>query len=83
MILNFPDFLQAEVLLPSAAAILLTILLVACLLCRLSKKKKEAKVEENLEVDDNPVYQQYQLVGEDYERQYSVHEVVDRNDYYE
>ena len=31
------------------------------------KKKKETKKEENLEVDENPVYQQYQFVGEDYE----------------
>ena len=49
------------------------------------KKKKETK-EENLEVDENPVYQQYQFVGEDYEsleRQYSAHEAVERNIYYE
>ena len=41
--------------------------------------------KENVEVDENPVYQQYQLVGdgENYERQYSTHEAVDRNDYYE
>ena len=50
------------------------------------KKKKETKKEENLEVDENPVYQQYQFVGEDYEsleRQYSTHEDVERNIYYE
>ena len=50
------------------------------------KKKSEVKTEENLEVDENPVYQQYQFVGEDYEsleRQYSTHEAVDRNIYYE
>ena len=43
------------------------------------------KKEENIEVDENPVYQQYQLVGdgENYERQYSTHEAVDRNDYFE
>ena len=33
-------------------------------------------------VDENPVYQQYELVGPNYERQYSTHEVVDNNDYY-
>ena len=34
-------------------------------------------------VDENPVYQQYELVGPNYERQYSTHEVVDSNTYYE
>ena len=48
-------------------------------------RKNEVEQKENVEVDENPVYQQYQLVGDDenYERQYSTHEAVDRNDYYE
>ena len=34
-------------------------------------------------VDENPVYQQYELVGPYYERQYSTMEAVDNNTYYE
>ena len=33
-------------------------------------------------VDDNPVYQEYEL-DENYERKYSINEVVDHNVYYE
>jgi len=67
-------------------AIVLIIIIIICCVCKRSNKKKETKKEENLEVDENPVYQQYQFVGEDYEsleRQYSTHEAVDRNIYYE
>ena len=61
------------------------ITIVACFACRRLNRKNEVKKEEKIEVDENPVYQQYQLVGdgENYERQYSTHEAVDRNDYYE
>ena len=36
-----------------------------------------------MEVDENPVYHQDYELAEDYERQYSVNEAIDRNDYYE
>ena len=51
-----------------------------CIACR--GKKKEEEVDEE-KIDENPVYQQYELVGPNYERQYSTHEVVDNNTYYE
>ena len=66
--------------------VIVLLIIIICCVCKCSKKKKETKKEENLEVDENPVYQQYQFVGEDYEsleRQYSTHEAVDRNIYYE
>ena len=53
---------------------------VAYIACR--GKKKEEEVDEE-KIDENPVYQQYELVGPNYERQYSTHEVVDNNTYYE
>ena len=53
---------------------------VAYIACR--GKKKEEEVDEE-KIDENPVYQQYELVGPNYERQYSTHEVVDSNTYYE
>ena len=53
---------------------------VACIACR--GKKTEEEVDEE-KIDENPVYQQYELVGPNYERQYSTHEVVDSNTYYE
>ena len=61
--------------------VLLFVLTSAVVICKRSKKKK--MVEENMAVDENPVYQQYELVGPNYERQYSTHEVVDSNNYYE
>ena len=33
-------------------------------------------------IDENPVYHKYVLVGPNFERQYSICEVVDNNDYY-
>ena len=56
--------------------------LVVCILCKCSKNKRKAHVGENMAMDENPVYQQYEIVGPNYERQYSTHEVVDNNDYY-
>ena len=53
---------------------------VAYIACR--GKNKEEEVDEE-KIDENPVYQQYELVGPNYERQYSTHEVVDSNTYYE
>ena len=53
---------------------------VAYIACR--GKKKEEEVDEE-KIDENPVYQQYELIGPNYERQYSTHEVVDNNTYYE
>ena len=49
--------------------------------CKQSKTKRETR-EQVVKEEDNPVYQQYQFVGENYERQYSTHEAVDYNDYY-
>ena len=48
---------------------------VVCIAYKRSKKKEE----ENMEVEENPVYQTYELVGENYERQYSTNEVLDHN----
>ena len=77
------DFQAVAILSSSALFIFVLVTVIVCCVCKMSKKKKS---EENLEVDENPVYQQYQFVGEDYEsleRQYSTHEAVDRNIYYE
>ena len=64
--------------------VLLIIVGITAVGCIVNKKSKENKQqEENVEVDDNPVYQQYELVGPNYERHYSTNEVVDNNVYYE
>ena len=71
----------AAVLLPAGVLLIIVLVtVVACVACKQSKKKKE-KEEEVIEVDDNPVYQTYEL-GENYERQYSITEVLDHNVYY-
>ena len=68
----------AAVLLPAGVLLIIVLVtVVACVACKQSKKKKE-KEEEVIEVDDNPVYQTYEL-EENYERQYSINEVVDHN----
>ena len=78
--------LTAAIFVPAAVGVLLLVValvtLVVCVVCKRAKKKK-TQVEENMAVDENPVYQQYELVGPNYERQYSTHEVVDSNTYYE
>ena len=53
--------------------------IIGYIICQQSKTKTREQV---VKEEDNPVYQQYQFVGENYERQYSTHEVVDCNDYY-
>ena len=81
-----PSASTQTVLLSTGAGILLIIMLIAAavfITSKRSKKQKEQKEKREEVVDENPVYQQYELVGENYERQYSTHEVVDCNDYYE
>ena len=70
------------VILGSFGVLFIIVLLaaVAFISCKTKKKMEEEKKEvENMAVDQNPVYQQYELVGPNYERQYSTHEVVDSN----
>jgi len=82
IVLGFQVPLVAAVLVP--LLILLFIVVAITVACILKKRSKENKQqEENVELDENPVYQQYELVGPNYERQYSTHEVVDANTYYE
>ena len=72
------------ILISAIAGILLVVMVIAiivCISCKQFKKERKAR-EEVVKEEDNPVYQQYQFVGETYERQYSTHEVVDNNDYY-
>ena len=67
-------------------AFILTVLVtvVACKCCqRMKKKKLEREEANNMEVDENPVYHRDYELAEDYERQYSTSEAIDRNDYYE
>ena len=61
----------------------MTVLITVVAFITYKRKKKEKEERRDEVVDLNPVYQQYELVGENYERQYSTHEVVDCNDYYE
>ena len=85
--MDHPAILLNAIFVPVATGALLLIgvlvTLVICVVCKRSKKKKKTQVEENMAVDENPVYQQYELVGPNYERQYSTHEGVDSNRYYE
>ena len=68
----------AAILLPAGVfAMIVLVTVVACIVC-----KRKRKREEVMEVDDNPVYQEYEL-DENYERKYSINEVVDHNMYYE
>ena len=69
----------AAILLPAGVfAMIVLVTAVACIVvCKRKRKKKEV-----MEVDDNPVYQEYEL-DENYERKYSINEVVDHNVYYE
>ena len=81
-----PSDSTTTVLLSAGAGIILVLLLIAAVAIitykRSQKKKMEKEGRREEVVDENPVYQQYQLVGEKYERQCSTHEVVDCNDYY-
>ena len=61
---------------------ILLLIVIICIYITYKKKKENKKTVEDMAVDENPVYQQYELVGPNYERQYSTHEVVDNNDYY-
>ena len=66
-----------------ALAVIVLLIVTICMYITCKKKKEKKKtVEDMTAVDENPVYQQYELVGPNYERQYSTHEVVDNNDYY-
>ena len=81
----FPEThnLSDPLLISSVAVGTLVLLLVLTSAVFIYKRSKKKKMEvENMAVDENPVYQQYELVGPNYERQYSTHEVVDNNDYY-
>ena len=75
-----------SVVLPLAAgagalSVIMLLIVIICIYIA-CKKKENRKTNEDMAVDENPVYQQYELVGPNYERQYSTHEVVDNNDYY-
>ena len=85
MLLTNCDFavrLLAAVLLPAGVLVIIVLItVVTCFACKRSrkkKKKKEKEEEEDMDVDDNPVYRTYELV-ENYERQYSINEVIDYN----
>ena len=66
------------ILLPAGVfAMIVLVTAVACVVCQRKRKREEV-----MEVDDNPVYQEYEL-DENYERKYSINEVVDHNVYYE
>ena len=68
----------AAILIPAGVfAMIVLVTAVACIVC-----KRKMEKEEVMEVDDNPVYQEYEL-DENYERKYSINEVVDHNMYYE
>ena len=74
-----PDFPVLAVAVPTGILlIIILIITVACAVCKCSKEKKE----ENIKEDKNNVYGIYQF-GENYEREYSTNEIVDRNLYYE
>ena len=84
ILINHISSLPAAIFVPVAIGVLLLfvflVTLVVCILCKRFKKKK--KKTETMTVDENPVYQQYELVGPNYERQYSTNEVCDSNTYY-
>ena len=76
---DFAVSLLAAVLLPAGVFVIVVLVtVITCIICKRSKKKTE---EEEMEVDDNTVYQTYEL-GENYERQYSINEVIDHNPEY-
>ena len=77
-----PSASTQTVLLSGILLIIMLIVAAVFITNKRSKKQKEQKEKREEVVDENPVYQQYELVGENYKRQYSTHEVVDCNDYY-
>ena len=62
--------------------VVLLFIVVICILIICKRKKEEKKADEDMVVDENPVYHKYVLVGPNFERQYSICEVVDNNEYY-
>ena len=62
--------------------VVLLFIVVICIHITCKRKKEEKKTDEDMVVDENPVYHKYVLVGPNLERQYSICEVVDNNDYY-
>ena len=78
-----------EIILPAGVGLgvlilILLVTVVACKCCqRMKKRKLEREEANNMEVDENPVYHRDYELAEDYERQYSTSEAIDRNDYYE
>ena len=65
----------AAILFPArVSAMLVLVTVVACIVCKRKRKREEA-----MEVDDNPVYQEYEL-DENYEGKYSIN---DNNVFYE
>ena len=78
---DFAVPLLAAILLPAGVlVIIMLVTVVACIACKRSKKKKKTKEEDEdvMDVDENQVYRTYEL-GENYERQYSINEVIDHN----
>ena len=59
--------------------VIVILVTIVCAACKCSKKNTK---EEEMEVDENRVYGIYEL-DEKFERQYSTHEIVDQNNYYE
>ena len=75
---DFAVSLLAAVLLPAGVLLIFVLVtVIVCVACKRSKRKKEEE-EKNMEVEENPVYQIYEL-EENYERKYSTNEVVDHN----
>jgi len=83
------DIVDGNIILPAGVGlgsfiIVVVATVVACKCCQRMKKNKLEREEANtMEVDENPVYHQDYELAEDYERQYSTSEAIDRNDYYE
>ena len=83
---DFADFFQSSG--PPLAVgagvfcVVLLFIVVICIHITRKRKKEEKKTDEDMVVDENPVYHKYVLVGPNFERQYSICEVVDNNDYY-
>merc|ERR1712013_530074 len=59
--------------------ILIVLVTVVARKCFQRMKKNKLERENNMEVDENPVYHRDYELAEDYERQYSTSEAIDRN----
>ena len=69
----------AAILLPAGVLLIIVLVtVVVCVACKRFRKEEEEEEEKNMEVEENPVYQIYEL-EENYERKYSTNEVVDHN----